>query len=146
MKTGDEEPIVVSQVFAASVEEVWEAITDQNKMIKWFFAEISTFRPEVGFETHFTVKSGGREFEHIWKATQATKPKLISYGWRYEGYPGDSEVIWEISLEKDQTKVTLTHKGGESFPQNIPEFRRKICSEGWDYFIRQSLKKYLDKI
>ena len=37
------DPIIVTQSYAASMDDVWTAITDPNQMKKWFFATIETF-------------------------------------------------------------------------------------------------------
>lgn len=144
IKTKAAKPIVVSQTFDAPIEKVWQAITDRDQMIEWYFVEIESFKPETGFETRFTVKDGGRDFVHVWKVIAVSRGKRISYGWRYEGYPGDSLVTWDLSSQKGRTKLTFTHEGAETFPQGIPEFTRESGVSGWTYFIRQSLKKYLE--
>jgi hypothetical protein len=33
----------------------------------------------------------------------------------------------------------------QSFPGHIPEFKRESCLAGWQYFIRERLKKFLEK-
>jgi hypothetical protein len=33
----------------------------------------------------------------------------------------------------------------ETFPDDIPEFRRDSCIGGWEYLIQKSLKEYLEK-
>lgn len=41
--------------------------------------------------------------------------------------------------------LKLTHQVMESFPQDIPEFLRESGVKGWNYFIGESLKKFLDE-
>lgn len=36
MKT-TEQPVVVSKIFDKSIEDVWNAITVKEEMLKWFF-------------------------------------------------------------------------------------------------------------
>ena len=45
------EPIIVEETFATSIDKVWEAITNVDKMRKWFFENIESFKPEGGFLT-----------------------------------------------------------------------------------------------
>ena len=68
---------------------------------------------------------------------------MITYNWKYEGYPGDSFVVFELFEQNNSTKLRLTHNVQESFPQNVPEFSREMCVEGWTFFIKESLKEYL---
>lgn len=141
----NEEPIVVEQKFKADIVTVWKAITDVNQMKKWYFNMIPSFKPEEGFETKFNVESGGRNFIHLWKVTEVIPFKKISYNWRYENIAGDSFVLFELFDKNGQTKLRLTHKVTASFPDDIPEFKRESGVEGWNYFIKQSLKGYLEE-
>ena len=143
MRKGDE-PIIVEQSFDASIESVWKAITDVDQMRQWFFENIRSFKPEVGFETQFNVQSGDRNFLHKWKVTEVMPLKKITYNWKYEVYPGDSFVVFELFGQNNLTVLRLTHKVLESFPQDIPEFRRESGVEGWTYFIKQCLKEFLE--
>lgn len=43
------------------------------------------------------------------------------------------------------SKLILTHQVTETFPQNIEEFKRESCTGGWNWFIKKSLKEYLEK-
>lgn len=138
-------PIVVEQTFDASIDEVWNAIVHVDQMRQWFFETISDFEPEVGFETQFNVHVEGQDYLHLWKVTEVTPGRKITYNWRYRGYPGNSFVTWELSEVADGTKLTLTHEGIESFPQDNPIFSRQAGEEGWSYFLNQSLKAFLER-
>ena len=144
--TKNAEPIIVEQVLNTSIEVVWNSITEIDLMRKWYFENIPSFKPEVGFETQFNVKSQGRNFIHMWKVTEVVPMKKITYNWKYNGYPGDSFVVFELFKQNNLTKLKLTHNVQESFPQHIPEFTRESCIEGWNFFIRKRLKEYLEKI
>jgi len=144
MKKNDE-PIIVEETFNTSIDNVWSAITEVDKMRRWYFKNIPSFKPKVGFETQFNVKSRDRNFLHKWKVTKAATQKMITYNWKYEGYEGDSFVVFELSRKNNLTKLRLTHQIKESFPADIPEFTRRSCVEGWTYFIRKSLKEFLGK-
>ncbi len=95
MKTNDE-PIIVEQTFNASVEKVWKAITEIDQMLKWYFDNIPDFKTEVGFQTEFNIENEGRKFLHIWKVTEVVPMKRIAYGWKFEGYAGDSFVVFDL--------------------------------------------------
>ncbi len=113
-------------------------------MRQWFFENIPTFRPEVGFATEFIVESPERTFLHQWKITEVEPPQRIVYYWLYGGYPGESYVTFQLSGMDSGTHLRITHAGVESFPQEVPEFTKQSCQEGWDYFIGNRLKTYLD--
>ena len=141
----DFDSIIVEHSFNSSIKDVWNAITNVNEMRLWFFDNINEFEPIVGFESRFNVNSGERSFLHLWKLTGVEEFKRISYNWKYEDYPGDSEVIFELFNRNDKTLLRLTHKILDPFPQNIPEFSRESGINGWNYLITQSLAEFLAK-
>jgi uncharacterized protein YndB with AHSA1/START domain len=138
-----DEPIVIEQTFEVSINQLWNAITELKQMRQWFFENIEAFEPKEGFETRFIVENESRIFPHLWKITKVEPFKEITYNWKYEGYAGNSFVTFELSEQENCSQLTLTHQIIESFPQNIPEFQRESCIEGWNWFIKQSLKDYL---
>jgi len=141
----NDEPVVVEQTYHTSIDAVWTAITEIDQMRQWYFENIPSFKPEVGFKTRFNVQSQGRDFLHIWQVTEVVPLKKIKYNWNYENYPGDSFVVFELFKENDETKLRLTAQVKESFPEDIPEFSRKSCVEGWTFFIKKRLREYLEK-
>ncbi|RMG22816.1 MAG: SRPBCC domain-containing protein, partial [Methanobacteriota archaeon] len=141
----DEAPIVIDEVFNQPVEKVWNAITDLALMKQWYFENLPEFKPVVGFETCFEVQSGERIFPHRWTVTEVIPLKKISYRWRYDGYTGDSLLTMELFPEGESTRLVLTHQVLENFSDDIPEFKRESGVEGWNFFIRQRLKEFLEK-
>ena len=140
------EPIIeVKQNFNTSIETVWNAITNVNEMRLWFFDNIPEFEPVVGFKTKFTVTNEKRVFPHLWEVTEVISFQKIVYNWKYEGYPGNSYVTFNLSEENNQTVLTLTTKVVEDFPDEIPEFKRESCVSGWNYFIKSNLVNYLNQ-
>ena len=142
----NDEPIIIEQSFKASIDTVWTSITDINQMREWYFKNIPSFEPEVGFETQFNVQSQDRNFLHQWKVTDVNPLKMITYNWKYENYPGDSFVVFELFKQDSSTMLRLTHQFTESFPEDVPEFLRESGVQGWRYFINKSLKNYLDSL
>jgi len=140
-----EKPVVVEQSFSQPVEKVWRAITEPGRMRRWFFDNIPDFKAQKGFETRFEIENEGRVFPHLWKVIEVVPNQKLVYNWRYAGYPGDSNVIFELTDKNNQTTLKLTHVVLEDFPDDIPEFSRESCLGGWHYFINESLKNYLGK-
>ncbi len=139
------ETIIVSQGFNAKAHTIWEAITRVDQMRLWFFDNITSFEPIVGFETKFNVLSGDRNFIHLWKITEVIPNKKIACNWKYDDIAGDSEVSFELIEDSDLTLLKLTHTILQPFPDNIPEFERNSGVAGWNYFIKDRLKSFLDK-
>ena len=142
MKSADP-PVVVEQSFTAPITEVWQALTDADRMRQWFFDNIPDFKPEVGFETTFVVKSESRQFPHHWKVTRVEPNVFIAYDWWYDTYPGMGHVAFELSGKGSGTDLKLTMTVQRDFPDDIPEFQRESCIGGWNYFLKERLVQFL---
>lgn len=142
MKT-TEPPIIVSQVFEASIETVWNAVTEVEQMRQWFFENIPNFKAEVGFHTAFNVKAPSRDFLHIWIVTEVIPKQKIVTKWKYENCKGTSYVTFELKPQNAGIHFTVTTKVVEDFPDDIPEFERESCIGGWNYFIKERLVAFL---
>jgi uncharacterized protein YndB with AHSA1/START domain len=138
------EPVVVEKTFNASVQKVWEALTDNAKMKQWYF-DLEAFKPEVGFEFRFYGGTEENKYLHICKITEVIPFKKLTHSWRYDGYPGDSFVTYELFPEGDKTRLRLTHTGLETFPP-LPDFARTNFEMGWNHIIGKSLLEYLEKV
>lgn len=136
-------PIIVEQIFQSSKEVIWEALTLPEQMKQWFFHQIPNFNAEVGFEVLFDVHANERVFPHLWKVLEVVPNKKLVIDWRYKGYKGAGKVTFELIDQPTGNLVRLTAEGMESFPQDIPEFKRESGLAGWKYFIQGELKKFL---
>lgn len=126
-------PLQIERTYDASVEKVWSALTDPEKMKQWYF-DVPMFRPEVGNEFTFRGCADDEvEYIHLCKVTAAEENKKIAYTWKYRDYPGQSEVSFELFPENGKTRLVLTHAGLETFPDTA-DFRRENFSEGWTHF------------
>lgn len=137
-------PIIVKQSFNIPLKAVWKAITELDQMKQWFFENIEEFKPEVGFKTQFNVKSESRNFLHLWHIIEVEPLKKIVYNWKYDAYEGDSFVHFELNELNNVTILQVTSVVVEPFPTNIPEFEPESCRQGWNYFIKNSLKNYIE--
>jgi len=139
------QPIIIERTFHAPIAKVWQAITDNDEMKKWYF-NLADFKPEVGFT--FQFKGGpdeGPQYVHLCEVTQVVPGKKIAYTWRYEGLPGSSEVIWELFEKGEDTLLKLTHSGVDSFSENGKDFAANSFNEGWTHFVHIALKKYFEE-
>ncbi|PHR72205.1 MAG: ATPase [Lutibacter sp.] len=137
--------IVIQQIFDKPINIVWEAISNPKQMQQWFFEQIEDFKPEIGFKTSFVVTVEDRIYTHLWELTDVIPQKKIVYNWKYLEHQGNANVIFELFEVENKTKLVLTNLGLESFPNNIPEFTHQSCVDGWNYFIKNSLKNYLSQ-
>ncbi len=52
-------------------------------------------------------------------------------------------MTFQLSEEGNRTKLIVSTKVIKDFNDNIPEFKRESCQEGWNYFIGERLKDIL---
>jgi len=142
MKT---EPVVIERTLNASINSVWQALTDNQKMKQWYF-DIEEFEPEVGFEFKFYGGNEEKKYLHICKVTEVVPGHKLIYSWHYDGHPGMSYVTFELAEEGEKTRLKLTHEGLESFPADRDSaFAKDNFTEGWNMIIGTLLKEYLEK-
>lgn len=140
----ENDPVIVEGVYNVPVDKVWKALTDNNEIKQWYF-QLKEFKPEIGFKFEFSGGADdGPQYLHLCKITQLVEGKKIAYTWRYDGLPGNSEVNWELFEQGNKTLLKLTHTALESFAPNGPDFSKTSFNSGWNYFVNDALKKYLE--
>jgi uncharacterized protein YndB with AHSA1/START domain len=145
MSNAHDEPIIIDRIIAAPIEKVWAAITDEYDMRKWYF-DIPGFKAEKDFDFQFTGgPDDGRQYVHLCTIIEVISYKKLTHSWRYEGYPGDSFVTWELFEEgKNKTRVKLTHTGLESFGTTNPDLAKHNFVQGWTDIVGQMLPRFLE--
>jgi uncharacterized protein YndB with AHSA1/START domain len=137
-------PLVIERVIDAPSARVWQALIDKQELKQWlpYFAD---FEPEVGRELRFKLgRDPEHQYEHISKVIEVVEGRKLVYGWRYDGYAGDSQVKFELLPEGDKTKLILTHTILEPFPADNPDFGPDGFKMGWTY-TADGLKNYVEK-
>jgi uncharacterized protein YndB with AHSA1/START domain len=139
------DPLVIERTIDAPPARVWRALTDKQELKEWlpFMAD---FEPTVGHELHFELgKDPAHQYLHVSKVIEVVDGQKLTYGWRYEGYPGDSEVTFELFAEGERTRLKLTHRILAPFPADNPDFAAEGFREGWTY-TADGLKDYVEKV
>ena len=137
------EPVILETILDAPTGKVWEAITNKDEMKKWYF-DLAEFKAAEGFEFQFYGGTEDNKYLHLCKVTEVENGRKLSYSWKYDGYPGESFVTFELFPEGNKTKLKLTHKGLDSFPADNPDLKRENFVLGWNQIIGTSLQNYLD--
>ncbi|HSR16861.1 MAG TPA: SRPBCC domain-containing protein [Ignavibacteriaceae bacterium] len=147
VKTGKnkiEKPIEKEVVLKAPVSKVWKALTEKNQMKKWYF-DIAEFEAEADFKFQFYGEGlKGEKYLHLCKIIEVIPEKKLSYSWKYENYPGNSLVTFELFSEGNNTRLKLTHEGIESFGTDNPDFAKKSFEMGWSEIIGKSIKDFVE--
>ncbi len=138
------EPIVIERLFDAPVTRVWDALTNNDQMKKWYF-NLPEFRAVPGFEfTFLGGEEGGQQYKHLCRITEVVPGKKLVYSWRYDGYPGNSFVSFEFFEEGEKTRIRLTHTGIETFASGGNDFAKENFALGWTQILDKSLKGFLE--
>lgn len=133
----------IERIYSAPVEKVWAAITDEQQMRQWYF-DIPGFKAVVGFEFEFYGGTEEKQFRHLCRITEVKPNKRLAYTWRYDGYPGESVVTFELFAEGGRTRLRLTHEGLDTFPP-MSEFAKENFVAGWTELIGTRLKDHVEK-
>lgn len=141
-----DQPVMVSQYFNHPQNRVWDAITNHEMIIQWFFDNIPSFSAERGFKTRFVVENEGRVFPHLWEIIEVINGEKITIDWKYEGYGGSSIVTFRIEKKESGCILEVEHVNTSPYDTTIPEFTRESCQSGWDYFIKERLVKYINQL
>lgn len=140
------EPIVVQQTFECTQERLWNAISLPDQMRGWYFPTMTTFEAIVGFKTSFDVEFENQVFRHHWTVVESEPASKLAYDWCYEGIPGDSKVVWELSDASEGSQAVslrLTHSVKEPFPTDNPVFSRESGLAGWQHLVNESLVEFI---
>jgi len=140
----DNQPVIVEATYNQPKNEVWKALTNNDELKKWYF-QLEDFKPEVGFKFQFTGgPDDGPQYLHLCQITQVVVEQKLAYTWRYDGFPGNSEITWELFDDSHGCRLRLTHTGLESFTKNGKDFSKESFNGGWNYFVNDALKNYLE--
>jgi uncharacterized protein YndB with AHSA1/START domain len=134
--------VIIEKIFEAPASTIWKALTDADEMRKWYF-DIADFKPVLGHEFSFVAGDGNKQWLHLCRITEVSEGKVIAYDWRYDGYSGNSNVRFELTPEKEKTRLRITHTGLESFPQEVKELHVGNFEKGWQSFMEEGLINYL---
>lgn len=135
--------LIVEQLYRAPISRIWEALTLNARMKKWYF-DLEEFKPEIGFEFQFYGSKDDTRYLHLCKIVELNWEKKLSYTWRYDLFPGESTVSFELFNKEGSTKLTLTHSGLENFETEHPDFSKASFEQGWNYILGTSLKNFID--
>jgi uncharacterized protein YndB with AHSA1/START domain len=138
-----EEPIIKEVLLNAPVSRVWKALTDKDEMRQWYF-NLAEFRPEPGFEFSFVAGTEEKKYLHLCRIKEVIPEKKISYSWKYDGYPGNSLVTFELFRDGSRTRLKLTHEGVESFSTENPDLAKENFIAGWSDIIGRSIKEFVE--
>lgn len=137
--------IVIEEIFIASLDQVWQAITEKEQMKIWYF-DIPDFTLQEGCAFNFYEPGNKKQFHHRCEIKQIIPKKRFQYTWTHPSHSsGMSMLTWDLIPDGVLTKVVLTHDGLESFADGGPEFTRDSYESGWKSILTESLRRFLEE-
>ncbi len=143
MKTNTSLSVV--EEFNVSPPLLWKCLTQLEHLQQWFFTELNSFEPTIGFKTYFTFNYNNKTFTHQWEVRGVVPQEKLTLGWQYKEYSGDSEAIFDISASPKGCILKLTANILSAFPA-LEEFSRESMQTGWTDLIQTRLKAYVSSL
>ena len=134
-------PLVKEFTYNVPIVKVWQAITSTDMMKRWYFPQLRKFKPEVGFKLDFDDDSA--QYQKEWIVTKVEEGQTLAHSWAYRGYPGISNVKFDLLSENSTTRLRVTQTDLETFP-NHPHFQRERFESGWDNLLGKNLRELLE--
>lgn len=136
-------PIIVTQSFDAPLEKVWNALSDEAALKKWYFP-VEAYDFKIGKTFTFYESADSHNYFHRCTFVNIIPNQRIEYTWEHPRQSNGSSVVkWEFAAEGDKTTITLTHTGTENFSDGGAAFAPANYEMGWNAIVKGMLRNYL---
>lgn len=129
------------QFFNHSIDKIWSAISEQDKLSTWFIP--ADFKAEVGYEYTFTAPSE-QNCTQIKGIIKSAKPYTLIYTWIVAGTDTETTVTWKLEPKESGTILYLEHTGISNYPGDNAIKMFESFNGGWDNCL-SGLMTYLSK-
>ncbi len=116
------------------IEEVWEALSKEEKLSEWFMK--ANFKAEEGFKFEFTEPNGKKLTGEI---LTAQDPINLAYSWNDSNLNYTTYVWWKLATKRNGTLLELEHSGFKGISDYFGGFR---YSSKWNKQLKK-LTRYL---
>jgi uncharacterized protein YndB with AHSA1/START domain len=138
----DEQKVVKERIIQAPVMAVWKAVTTAEEMSKWFF-ELHEFKAELGYEFQLIGEKDGKKYPTSCKIIEVVERERLLFTWRYDDFPGEQLVSFELFDMGESCKFRVTHSGLENMLADQDEFDIEDTIDGWEV-LTQQLKQLVE--
>jgi uncharacterized protein YndB with AHSA1/START domain len=102
---GDLRSVRYTRAIDASPQELWDALTNPERIARWMLTEGMVLEPHVGGKSHF---GWGKQGSADGTVTVFDPPRCLEYTWEEES--GTSTVRFEISEVASGVELVLFHR------------------------------------
>lgn len=140
-------PVKMERIFKLPARNVWDALTDNEQMKKWYFDFKGNFKTEVGHVFEWEAgPPNGKKWLHRGKILEVETGKKLVHSWEFPGYEGEAKLTWELEeTPEKETKLNLRFDFIKPFDPKVETLRRKNFAEGWKQFMNFELEEFLSK-
>lgn len=126
--------------YSQSINDVWSAITEQEKISKWFIK--CNFKAEVGYK--YSLLSESDNCEQVSGTILKVNPvHELVYSWVVVGMDTETTVTWTLEEKDGGTLLTLVHSGVSKYPSEETAIKMfESFDDGWDKCIHH-LEQFL---
>lgn len=118
------------QFYPQPINDVWAAISEQDKISQWFIK--CRFKAEPGFKYALL----GEENDEVKVSGEVLKAKPVHelvYSWIVAGTEVETTVTWKLAEKDGGTLLTLEHSGISNYPdEETAVTMMGHFSVGWD--------------
>jgi len=138
--------IHIERTYPISTAELWQAMTDKQKLKDWFF-DIPNFSTEVGAEFEFAkIQNSHSQFHHC-RVLEVKPEELFRFTWKHPKQSnGNSIITWRFIPRRGATTLHLTHEGLEHFRNAGEQSTQERFESGWERILGDSLPKFIEKL
>jgi len=123
-----ENTIEKTQWYPHPIDKVWKALTQTEQVSKWLAP--TNFKAEVGAK--YELHSSEAECNVVEGVVKEVKPYTLVYSWIALNYKNViTEVRWNLTKEKDGTKVSMIHSGILRYDGKAADEMFESFSGGW---------------
>jgi uncharacterized protein YndB with AHSA1/START domain len=130
MATRDDR-IVVHAKIEAPRESVWQALTEEKHIAKWWGGYVTLEACQGGRLTEHWTDDRGREVLTSGEVLQLAAPRMLELTWADDDWDASTRVLFELAQVADATHLTLTHSGWEVLPSSRRERLIHEHASGW---------------
>lgn len=125
--------------YAQSINQVWAAITEQDKISQWFMK--CNFKAEQGYR--YSLISDDNK-ERIYGEVMKVNPvNELVYSWVVVGTETVTTVSWKLEEKNGGTLLTLEHSGISKYPTDETAVKMfESFTDGWTKCI-DNLEKFV---
>ena len=130
-----------TQWFPHSIDKVWRAITENEQVAQWLAP--TDFKGEVGAK--YALHSPKADCSVVEGIVKEASPYTLIYSWVALNHKEvETEVKWELSEEKNGTKVNMVHSGILQYEKQAGEEMFASFTGGWERCFNQ-IEELLNK-